>query len=126
LEDAGFLSSDPAASFLSEFYGLRVEHPPTVELSGHFYSCYTEFDPLRVGSPGSARVAARCSEVAGKRLFPVGVDGFHLTIYITPDGSFNAGMDERVYFYADNHCELFRKMAAGERPVLIGSWIQFG
>lgn len=122
LESVGFPSSAFAAEFLGSFLGLRLEHLPSIELGGRTIFTWTEFSPSAVCTERSARVAVRCSEIVGEPLFPVGTDGFHLTIYMSPAGRFYAGMDSRVYEYSGDADGMFGMMAAGVRPRGIGEW----
>lgn len=122
LESVGFRRSASATEFLGSFLGLRVEHPPSIELNGRTVFCWTEFSPSAVWTERDARVAGRCSEVVGEPLFPVGTDGFHLTVYVSPAGRFYAGMDSRVYEYSEDADGMFGMMAAGVRPRKIGEW----
>jgi hypothetical protein len=59
-----------------------------IELGGRTTFTWTEFSPSAVCTERSVRVAGRCSEIVGEPLFPVGTDGFHLTIYVSPAGRF--------------------------------------
>jgi hypothetical protein len=122
LEAVGFQGSACAAEFLGSFLGLRMEHLPSIELNGRTVFTWTRFDPSAVCTEGDAGVAGCCSEVVGVPLFPVGTDGFHLTIYVSPEGWFYAGMDSRVYEYSENVDGLFGMMAAGIRPREVGEW----
>lgn len=123
LESVGFRSSAFAEEFLGSFLGLELEHPPSIELGGKAIFCWTRFSPSAVCTERDARVARRCAEVTGEPLFPVGTDGFHLTIYVSPTGRFYAGMDSRVYEYSTDVDGLLGMMAAGERPRKIGEWV---
>jgi len=122
LESVGFHASECAAEFLASFLGLRLEHPPSIELGGRTVFTWTRFAPSAVCTERDARVAARCSEITGEPLFPVGTDGFHLTVYVSPAGRFYAGMDSRVYEYSENADGMLAMMAAGRRPRKIGEW----
>ena len=122
LESVGFRSSVCAAEFLGSFLGLRLEHLPSIEFNGRTVLTWTEFSPSGVCTEGDSWVAGRCSEIVGVPLFPVGTDGFHLTIYVSPAGRFYAGMDSRVYEYSRDADGLFGMMAAGERLRKIGEW----
>ncbi|MFF4396698.1 SUKH-3 domain-containing protein [Streptomyces sp. NPDC001480] len=114
--------SAAARRFLEAFCKLRVEHPPSIELKGREIFCWTEFDPARVCTERDARIAGRCARVASESLCPLGIDGFHLTVYVSPSGRFYAGMDSSVFAYADHVDEFFAKLAGGSRPQLIGNW----
>lgn len=122
LESVGFRGSACAAEFLSSFLGLRLEHPPSIELKGRTVFCWTEFSPSAVCTERDVWVAGRCSEVTGESLFPVGTDGFHLTIYVSPAGRFYAGVDSWAFECSGNADGLFEMMAAGVRPRKIGEW----
>lgn len=122
LESVGFQGSACAAEFLGSFLGLRLEHPPSIELGGKTIFTWTRFDASAVCTEGDARVAGRCSEITGESLFPVGTDGFHLTVYVTPAGRIYAGMDSRVYEYSRDADGMLAMMAAGVRPGKIGEW----
>jgi SUKH-3 immunity protein len=122
LESVGFRSFACAAEFLDSFLGLRLRHPPSIELGGKTIFCWTEFSPSAVCTERDAQVAWRCSEVIGEPLFPVGTDGFHLTIYVSPSARFYAGVDSYVFEYSGNADDLFGMMAAGVRPRRIGEW----
>jgi hypothetical protein len=122
LESVGFRASDPAVEFLRSFLGLRLEHPPSIEIEGRRIFCWTKFSPSAVCTERDAWVADRCSEIVGESLFPVGTDGFHLTVYVAPSGRCHAGMDSRVYEYSGDADGLLRMMAAGARPRKIGEW----
>ncbi|MGW5353622.1 SUKH-3 domain-containing protein [Streptomyces sp. NPDC004031] len=118
----GFDVSASARRFLESFQGLHIVHPPSVTVNGREHFCRTDVDPARVCTERDADVAARCSSVVGESLCPVGVDGFHLTVYVTPSGRFFAGMDASVFTYADSTEELFTKLAAGIRPQHAADW----
>ncbi|MFG3064826.1 SUKH-3 domain-containing protein [Streptomyces sp. NPDC048231] len=122
MELVGFEVSAAARRFLEAFHGLRIEHPPSISLNSREMFCWTEFDPMRVCTERDARIAGRCAGVAGESLCPVGIDGFHLTVYISPIGRFFAGMDSLVFDYADCIDEFFIKLAEGSRPQPIGNW----
>lgn len=122
LESVGFQKSANAVEFLRSFLGLRLEHPPSIELKGRTIFTWTEFSPSAVCTERDARVAGRCSELIGEPLFPVGTDGFHLTIYVSPTGRFYAGVDSWAFEYSENADGLLRMMAAGIRPRKIGEW----
>ncbi|AXG79991.1 SUKH-3 domain-containing protein [Streptomyces paludis] len=118
----GFDVPTVARRFLEEFWQLRIEHPPSIELNGGEIFCWTEFDPMRVCTERDVRIAGRCSGVAGEFLCPLGIDAFHLTVYLSSSGKFFAGMDASVFAYADRIDEFFLKLADGSRPQLIGNW----
>lgn len=122
LESVGFQSSAFAAEFLGSFLGLRLEHPPSIEIEGKTIFTWTRFCPSAVCTERSARVASRCSEITGEPLFPVGTDGFHLTIYVSPAGRFYAGVDSWAFEYSENADGMLGMMAAGVRPRRIGEW----
>ncbi|WP_407652715.1 SUKH-3 domain-containing protein [Amycolatopsis cynarae] len=123
LQEVGFEVSDAAHAFLEMFWKLRIEHPPSVVLDDAEIFCWTEFDPMLVCTERSARIARRCAGVAGESLCPLGIDGFHLTIYLSPAGRYLAGMDSVVYRYAEGVDEFFAKLADGRRPQPIGEWL---
>lgn len=118
----GFDVSASARHFLESFQGLHIVHPPSVTVNGRERFCWTDFNPARVCTERDADVAARCAAVVGESLCPVGVDGFHLTVYVSPSGRFFAGMDASVFTYADDTEELFTKLAAGTRPQHAADW----
>ncbi|MFC3744924.1 SUKH-3 domain-containing protein [Paractinoplanes deccanensis] len=122
LRAAGFEVPRAATEFLSQFAYLHVQHEPHIELHGEPAHCWTRFDPTAVATPRDADVARRCAETAGEALCPIGTDGFHLTLYITPGATFYAGRDASVYRYAPDQAELLRMMRDGRRPHLIGEW----
>lgn len=123
LRSCGFVMSAPALDFLREFGFLRLEHEPSIILHGKKSSCWTTFDPTVVATHRDARIADRCSSVVGKSLCPVGVDGFHFTIYMTNEGSLLAGRDASVYRYAESIQGLLRAMFDGSRPTKIADWV---
>ncbi|OKI00522.1 hypothetical protein AMK13_33100 [Streptomyces sp. CB02056] len=118
----GFDVSPAAHRFLEAFWQLRIEHLPSIDLNSKEIFCWTEFDPTRVCTARDARIAGRCSGVVGESLCPLGIDGFHLTVYVSPSGKFFAGMDSSVFAYADCVDDFFAKLADGSRPQLIGNW----
>ncbi|WP_158712346.1 SUKH-3 domain-containing protein [Streptomyces sp. NRRL F-5135] len=118
----GFDVSAAARRFLETFWKVRIEHPPSIELNGREMFSWTEFDPARVCTERDARIAGRCAGVAGEPLCPLGIDGFHLTVYMSPSGKFFAGMDSSLFSYADRIDEFFAKLADGSRPQLVGNW----
>jgi hypothetical protein len=122
MELVGFAVSPAARSFLETFWKLRIEHPPSIEMNGTEIFCWTEFDPLRVCTERDADVGRRCAAVVGESLCPLGIDGFHLTVYMAPSGKFFAGMDSSVFVYADGVDEFFAQLADGSRPRLVGNW----
>ncbi|MET8288055.1 SUKH-3 domain-containing protein [Streptomyces sp. NPDC051639] len=122
LESVGFPCSQYASEFLRGFSGLKIEHLPSISIDGREIFTWTEFDPSRVCTERDAWISEKCSEVALESLFPVGVDGFHLTIYTSPRGRFFAGVDSFVYLYSETIDGLFDKMANGIRPHRIGVW----
>jgi hypothetical protein len=122
LREAGFPVSRAGVAFLESFGRLKLVHEPSIELTNGRSSCWTEFDPTVVATPRDARVAGRCSAIAGRALCPVGVDGFHLTLYVADDATFSAGVDASVFHCADSAGELFRAMLDGQRPRRIGDW----
>ncbi len=122
LGSCGFRVSDAARNFLGRYYGLRLLHEPCIEVRGTVVCTRTSFDPLVVATERDVRFAERCSSVAGVDLCPVGTDGFHLTIYVSPDGRLWGGKDSYVYAYASDESRLFEKMRTGERPSKIGEW----
>jgi hypothetical protein len=122
LEGCGFRVSSAARHFLGKYYGLRFVHQPCLEIGGSTKCTTTSFDPLVVATERDVWFAERCVPVTGVDLCPVGTDGFHLTIYMSPDGGLWGGKDSYVYAYAEAESGLFEKMLAGERPVKIGVW----
>lgn len=122
LQKVGFDVPPTARQFLSRFWRLRLQHPPSVTIDQRIISCWTEFDPLKVCTGRDAEIARRCSELVDRELTPVGTDGFHMTIYITRLGEFYSGVDSFVFEYAENANDLFSRMASGVRPVLIAEW----
>lgn len=122
MSQVGFDVSAAARQFLEAFQGLRIEHPPSITLNGRERFCWTGFDPAQVCTERDADVAARCGAVVGESLCPLGIDGFHLTVYISSAGRFFAGMDSSVFDYADSADELFAKLATGTRPQHAGDW----
>ncbi|MFY1651157.1 SUKH-3 domain-containing protein [Solwaraspora sp. WMMB762] len=123
LHSCGFVLSAPALDFLREFGFLRLEHEPSIILRGKKSPCWTTFDPTAVATHRDARIADRCSSVVGKSLCPVGVDGFHFTIYMTNEGSLLAGRDASVFRYAESVQGLLRAMFDGSRPTKIADWV---
>src|SRR5262245_9598344 len=81
LRAVGFHVADSAVDFLAQFGFLRFDHEPSILLNNEKSFCWTKFDPSVVATSRDARVARRCAEVVGEELSPVGIDGFHLTIY---------------------------------------------
>jgi hypothetical protein len=122
MESVGFDVPDAACRFLEMFWHLRVEHPPSINLNGRKIFCWTEFDPTLVCIERDARIASRCAEVVGESLCPLGIDGFHLTIYMSPSGRFFAGMDSSVFEHAECADEFFAKLADASRPQRVGEW----
>jgi hypothetical protein len=118
----GFDVSDAAVEFLEEFSHLRISHAPSVIMGEREIFCWTEFDPARVCTERDARIANRCSELVGDPLCPVGIDGFHFTVYISAGSKFYAGMDASVYGYSENAGELFSLMVRGVRPQHLADW----
>lgn len=117
-----FKVSDAAIDFLSHFARLRVTHEPSIVLDGGKSCSHTTFDPTRVATSRDSRIARRCSKIIGLDICPVGTDGFHFTIYITPDYRFFAGRDASVFQYAETVNGLFRAMRSGIRPTYVGDW----
>jgi hypothetical protein len=66
-----------------------------------------------------AQVAKLCAKLTGTSLSPVGTDGFHLTIYISPAEELFAGVDASVFSYAKTTTDFFTNMADRIRP---GEW----
>lgn len=122
LERVGFFSHERARSFLNEYCGLKIFHPPAAVILEKHVSSFTRFDPSLVCTACDADVARRCSVVVGVGLFPVGVDSFHLTVYSGDDGRFYAGMDSSVFAYGDDADAMFSMMRDGIRPALLGDW----
>jgi hypothetical protein len=122
----GFNGSDAANDFLSEYFEFELAHLPRLRILGKMISSWTRFDPRLVCTQRDAWVASKASGVAGVGLFPVGVDSFHLTIYIDRNGDFYAGFDSSVYFYGRGVNEFFSNLKSGARPVLIGDWMMEG
>nr|MDT0657876.1 SUKH-3 domain-containing protein [Micromonospora sp. DSM 115978] len=122
LRSTGFEVSDAAVDFLSCYGLLKINHRPTVLLNGSNAFCWTAFDPTVVATARDARIALRCSSIVGRSLCPVGIDGFHLTLYVADDCSFFAGRDASVYRYADSVVGLFRAMKDGVRPAHLADW----
>ncbi|MEV4349466.1 SUKH-3 domain-containing protein [Actinoplanes sp. NPDC049596] len=123
LTAAGFEVSGAAAEFLSQYAFLSFRHEPSILLDGQRSYCWTRFDPGAVATTRDARIARRCAEIAGTSLCPVGTDGFHLTLYISPGAAFFAGKDASVFRYAPSLTALLRAMRDGVRPELIGEWM---
>jgi len=123
MEVVGFDVPPLARQFLSTFWRLRLEHPPSIILKKRTAFCWTEFDPLKVCTKRDAEAAARCSGLVDRELIPVGIDGFHTTIYMTRLGEFFSGVDSFVFDYAGNVDDLFCRMASGSRPVRVAEWL---
>lgn len=119
---AGFYVAGPAVEFLAQFGFLRFDHEPSILLDGKRSYCWTNFDPSIVATNRDARIAKRCAGLVGEELSPIGVDGFHLTIYTTEARRFFAGRDASVFRYADSTADLFAAMRDGVRPTRIGDW----
>lgn len=122
MEAVGFEVPDSARQFLEAFWGIRIEHPPSVNINGRVVFCHTDFNSMRVCTERDADTARRCAAVVGTPLFPVGVDSFHLTIYFSPAGEVFAGMDSSVFRFAEGVDEFFGKLADGSRPQHAGDW----
>ncbi|WP_329347461.1 SUKH-3 domain-containing protein [Streptomyces sp. NBC_01261] len=122
MRHAGFDVPTAAYGFLEAFWRLRIEHLPSIKMDGKDIFCWTEFDPMRVCTERDARIATLCSGVAGDSLCPLGINGFHFTVYMSPSGKFFAGMDSSVFAYSDCADEFFAKLADGSRPQLVGAW----
>jgi hypothetical protein len=122
LRDIGFGESQSAATFLREFGLLKIDHQPSLTIRGKLVASSTAFDPLRVCTERDVTVASRCSEIVGAKLFPIGVDSFHMTIYMADNLSLYAGVDASVYDYAENFAQLLENMLVGVRPGHCGSW----
>ncbi|MEV4638115.1 SUKH-3 domain-containing protein [Actinoplanes sp. NPDC049548] len=122
LRAVGFDVAPAAEAFLQGFAYMSVDHEPSVMIDGVKTTCWTRFDPGDVATSRDARVARRCEEVVGKTLCPVGIDGFHLTLYIARDGGFYASRDASVFAYADSTSEMFRAMRHGVRPRHMADW----
>lgn len=118
----GFNCSDVAKDFLFEYCGFELMHLPRLRIMGKMISSWTRFDPRLVCTRRDAQVAFKASGVAGVELFPIGVDSFHLTIFIGQDGYFYAGFDSSVYSYGGGVNEFFSNLRSGLRPVLVGDW----
>lgn len=122
MDSVGFDISTSALRFLTAFSGLRIEHPPSIILNDQKMWSWTAFEPNRVCTERDSRIAIRCAEIVGESLCPVGVNSFHMTIYISSSIRFFAGMDSAVYEYGDSVDEFFARLAGEEKPVLMGSW----
>jgi hypothetical protein len=92
LRDIGFGESQSAATFLREFGLLKIDHQPSLTIRGKLVASSTAFDPLRVCTERDVTVASRCSEIVGAKLFPIGVDSFHMTIYMADNLSLYASL----------------------------------
>ncbi len=119
---AGFRPSDAAFEFLRCFGKLRVEHDPSVVIGDRLIRSSSEFDPARVCTTRDAEVANLCSVLIDKTLFPVGVDSWHMTVYVAQDGMFYSSLDASVFEYADDYAGLFDNMAKGVRPRRLADW----
>ncbi|WIX78750.1 SUKH-3 domain-containing protein [Amycolatopsis carbonis] len=122
LERVGFVCHEQAKNFLSECFGLKIDHPPALFIAGERISSWTHFDPSAVCTTRDADVARRCAGVAGTVLCPIGVDSFHVTVYSGSDGAFYAGFDSSVYQYGEDRNAMFSMMKDGIRPILLGEW----
>jgi SUKH-3 immunity protein len=118
----GFAESQAAQAFLERFGQLHLEHDPSLVIGERLVRSSTDFDPSRVCTRRDVDVAELCSALISKALFPVGVNSFHMTIYITSDEHFYAGVDSSVYEYAEDASSLFGKIIAGVAPARIGTW----
>lgn len=122
MSTVGFEASGAASYFLEHFGLLRIEHDPSLTIDDRLVRSFTVFDPRRVCTARDADVAALCGSVIGKSLFPVGVDSFHLTIYISSDEVFYGGRDASVFNYADTFEGMLNKMHQGVRPERLADW----
>ncbi|MER7332466.1 MULTISPECIES: SUKH-3 domain-containing protein [unclassified Micromonospora] len=118
----GFDCHEEGRSFLGEYFGLKINHLPSLVIAGKRITSWTLFDPSAVCTARDAGIAHRCAEVAGTALLPVGVDSFHLTVYSGSDGEFYAGFDSSVYWYGEDCNALFSMMKDGARPIPLGEW----
>jgi SUKH-3 immunity protein len=118
----GFAESQIAQDFLERFGQLHLVHDPSLVIGDRLVRSSTDFDPSRVCTRRDADVAELCSTLIEKALFPVGVNSFHMTIYITTGDSFYAGLDSSVYEYAENASSLFERIIAGVAPTRIATW----
>ncbi|WP_432855024.1 SUKH-3 domain-containing protein [Amycolatopsis sp. CA-161197] len=122
LERVGFACHEEAKNFLSEYFGLKIDHPPALFIVREWITSWTRFDPSAVCTTGDADVARRCEGVAGTVLCPIGVDSFHVTVYSGSDGVFYAGFDSSVYQYGEDRNAMFSMMKDGIRPIPLGEW----
>lgn len=122
METAGFDVSGLACRFLEMFWKIRIKHPPSIFVNGREIFCWTEFNPIYVCTERDSRIASRCARVVGDSLCPVGIDGFHMILYISPHERIFAGIDASVFRYAETVDEFFGKLVEGARPQHIGDW----
>ena len=101
---------------------MLIEHDPSLLIGDRLVRSSTDFSPERVCTPRDADVAELCSVLVGTRMFPVGVDSFHMTIYLAGDETFYAGLDASVFEYASSFGELLEHMAFGVRPKRLADW----
>jgi hypothetical protein len=109
-------------SFVREFDGLFIRHPPFVDVDDVRYFDFTRFDVARAVRGIGSRAYLEYTNLAGVDLYPVGENRSHMTLMAGRDGSLFAGVDNWLFVYAGDLESSVAAICEGVSPALVGEW----
>lgn len=119
----GIAVNHVAVNFCREFSGLKLEHPPRINIRGREHTDFTALDPVAAVDGISDRVLEEYSRIAGEPLCPVGTNRSHMTVLIGPSGRVLGGVDNYLFEIGAGPVDAINKICAGAVPEKIGEWM---
>ncbi|MFI7704059.1 SUKH-3 domain-containing protein [Nonomuraea sp. NPDC049480] len=119
------LGLDEAAgpvSFVREFDGLFIQHPPFVDIADVRHFDHTRFDTAHSVRGIWPTVHREYTNLAGTDLYPVGENRSHMTLMAGRDGRLFAGVDNFLFVYEGDLETSLVAICQGIPPTLIGEW----
>jgi len=118
----GIVVNRNAENLCREFGGLKIIHPPHVNVGSEEYSDFTNLDPVCAVDGISDTPLKEYSKIAGESLCPVGTNRSHMTVLVGASGRVLAGVDNYLFEIGANRVEAFNRICAGLPPKKIGEW----
>ncbi|WP_242909178.1 SUKH-3 domain-containing protein [Actinomadura terrae] len=109
-------------SFVHEFDGLFIRHPPFVDVDDVRYFDYARFDVARAVRGMWPRAYLEYTNLAGADLYPVGENRSHMTLMAGRDARLFAGVDNWLFVYAGGLESSVVAICQGVSPALVGEW----
>ncbi|MFF8716357.1 SUKH-3 domain-containing protein [Streptomyces sp. NPDC015184] len=109
-------------SFVREFDGLFIRHPPFVDIVDVRHFDHTRFDVAHSVRGIPPRVHREYMNLAGFDLYPVGENRSHMTLMAGRDGRLFSGVDNFLFVHVGDLESALVAICQGVSPIPFGEW----